>query len=193
MASTVILDAEAHKLRYIVYMGVDRSSGNADGYDPIVFSKEYDNLTNSDYQYVTATEKNAALIGGAGEGTERFYSLVAGWQSDIERREMWVDASSVNRTYKDDNDAEQTYPDDEYRAMLDAQGKQNLQTQQAAETFNGAIDITNSQWKYNEDFALGDIVTIQNNDIDKYVNVRLLEVLEVQDANGYSIEATTQT
>ena len=193
MAATVILDADARKLQYIIYSGVDRSSENAAGYAPIVFSKDYDNLINTDYQYSTATEKNVALIGGEGEGTERFYSLVAGKKTGIERREMWVDAASLNRTYKDDSGAEKTYTDTEYRAMLDAQGKQNLQMQVATETFNGTIDITNSMWKYNVDFALGDVVTMQNNDIGKYINVRLREVLEVQDENGYAIEANNQT
>lgn len=193
MAATVILDADAKKLRYIVYSGVDRSATNTEGRDPVVFSKEFDNLLSSDYKYNTTTEKNVALIGGEGEGTERFYSLVAGAQTGLQRREMWVDAASINRTYKDESDVEQTYSDTEYRAMLDAQGKQDLQLQIASETFSGAIDITNSPWKYNNDFALGDVVTMQNNDIGKYVNVRLREVLEVQDENGYAIEANNQT
>lgn len=193
LGSTVILDEEAQKLRYIVYSGIDRSWDNAAGNDPLVFSKEFDNLTSSDYEYDTATEKNAALIGGAGEGLERFYSLIAGSQTGLQRREMWVDASALNRTYKDDNDVEQTYSDDEYRAMINAAGLQQLSVNNATETFNGALDIQNSQWKYNIDFALGDIVTVEDRELGKYINARLCEVLEVQDENGYSIEANNQT
>ena len=55
------------------------------------------------------------------------------------------------------------------------------------------IDIQHSRWKYNRDFALGDIVTTQDDALGKYVNVRLREVLEVQDENGYSVEANNQT
>lgn len=193
LGATVILDTEARKLLYVVYAGADRSADNADSNLPIVFSKEFDNLTSSSYQYNAATEKNAALIGGAGEGLERFYSLVAGAQTGLQRREMFVDAASINRTYKDDSDVEQTYTDDEYRAMLDAQGSQNIKANNATETFGGAIDIMNSQWQYNRDFALGDIVTQQNNDIGKYVNVRVLDILEAQNENGYTIEANNQT
>lgn len=193
MGATVILDEDAGKLRYVIYAGIDRSWDNAAGNDPIVFSKEFDNLTSSSYEYDTTTEKNFALIGGEGEGLERFYSIVAGWQSGLERREMWVDASSLNRTYKDDNDEEQTYSEIEYRAMLNAAGKQQLNGNKATETFDSALDIQNSRWKYNRDFALGDIVTTQDDELGKYVNVRLREVLEVQDENGYSIEANNQT
>lgn len=193
LGATVILDEDAGKLRYVIYAGIDRSWDNAAGNDPIIFSEEFDNLTSSSYAYDAATEKNVALIGGAGEGLERFYSLVAGAQAGLQRRELWVDASSINRTYKDDSDVEKTYTDDEYRAMLNAAGKQQLDASPALETFDGTVDIQNSRWKYNRDFALGDIVTTQDDGIGKFVNVRLREVLEVQDENGYSIEANNQT
>lgn len=193
LGATVILDEDAGKLRYVIYAGVDRSWDNAAGNDPIIFGKDYDNLTHSSYSYDVTTEKNAALIGGAGEGVERFYSLIAGAQAGLQRRELWVDASSLNRTYKDDSDEEQAYTDDEYRAMLNAAGKQQLDTHTAAETFDAPIDVQNSRWQYNRDYSLGDIVTTQNEDIGKFANVRLREVLEVQDENGYSIEANNQT
>ncbi len=193
LGATVILDEDAGKLRYVIYAGNDRSWDNVAGNDPIVFSEEFDNLTSSTYEYDAATEKNAALIGGAGEGVERFYSLIAGAQTGLQRREMWVDAASLNRTYKDDSDVEQTYSDSEYRAMLNAAGTQQLNANRATEIFDGAIDLQNSRWQYNRDFALGDIVTTQDDGIGKYVNVRLRAVLEVQDENGYSIEANNQT
>lgn len=193
LGSTVILDEDAGLLRYVIYAGVDRSWDNAAGNDPITFGRDFDNISDSTYNFDAATEKNVALIGGAGEGLERFYSLVAGAQTGLQRREMWVDAASLNRTYKNDNDEEQTYTDSEYRTMLNAAGTQQLNANRVTESFAGSIDLQNSQWKYNHDFALGDFVTTQDEDIGKYVVVRLREVLEVQDENGYSIEANTQT
>ena len=193
LGSTVILDEDAGLLRYIVYAGIDRSWDNESGNDPIIFSKDFDNFTSSTYEHDTAAEKNAALVGGSGEGVERFYSIVAGEQTGLHRRELWVDASSLNRTYKDENDEEKTYSDDEYRAMLNATAQQTLNANNATEVFDVAIDIQNSRWEYNRDFALGDIVTTQDDDLGKYINVRLREVLEVQDENGYSIEANNQT
>ncbi len=192
LASTVILDEAARKLRYVVYCGTDRSADNAAGNDPIIFSKDFDNLESSSYQFNAATEKNVALIGGEGEGVERFYSLIAGTHTGLQRREMWVDASSVEKTYMDDNDVEQTYSDADYKTMLDAAGAQNLAQNIVSETFEGTMDITGSPWQYNVDFALGDFVTMQNNEIGKYIHVRLREVLEVQDENGYAIQANNQ-
>lgn len=193
LGATVIMDEDAGKLRYVVYGGIDRSWENAAGNEPVVFSKEFDNITSSSYTYDETPERNFALIGGAGEGVERFYAAVDGAQAGLQRRELWVDAASINRTYKDENDVEQTYSDSDYSAMLHAAGKQQLNAQKTAEQFDGAIDIQNSRWQYNRDFSLGDIVTTQDDDMGKYINVRLCEVLEVQDENGYSIEANNQT
>lgn len=193
LGATVILDEAAHRLRYVIYAGADRSVNNSNGNDPIIFSKEFDNLTDSSYEYNEATYKNVALVGGEGEGIERFYAMVMSGISDILRREVWVDASSVTRKYKDENDTEKTYTDEEYTAMLRVAGRQTLQANTTTERFDGIVDIQNSAWKYNRDFALGDIVTVQNADIGKYINMRLREVLEVQDENGYAIEANNQT
>lgn len=193
LGATVIMDEDAGKLRYVVYGGIDRSWENAAGNEPVVFSKDFDNLTSSSYTYDETPERNFALIGGAGEGVERFYAAVDGAQAGLKRRELWVDAASINRTYNDEYDEEQTYSDSDYSAMLHAAGKQQLNAQKTAEHFDGVIDIQNSRWQYNRDFALGDIVTTQDDDIGKYINVRLCDVLEVQDENGYSIEAKNQT
>lgn len=191
LAATVILDADARMLRYVIYEGTDRSIDNEDCDIPITFSKEFDNLTKANYYFNNQLEKNVALIGGEGEGLERFYSLLAGNQTGLERREVWVDAASVNRKYKDEDDTEQTYSDKEYRAMLDATGRQTLTKHKAEETLHGTVDVINSSLVYNVDFFLGDVVTMQNNDIGRYINERLRDVLERQDGDGYSIEVNT--
>ena len=179
-------------LQYKVYAGANRSIDNTDGNTPIVFSQEYDNLTSSEYLYDTTPEKNVALIGGEGEGTARFYSIVGGSATGLQRRELWVDASSISKTYKDTDETEKTYTDAEYKSMLDAQGMQTLTPLVATESFNGTIDITNGNWVYNRDFSIGDIVTVQDKKIGVYKNVRIREVTEVQDGNGYTVAVNYQ-
>jgi hypothetical protein len=36
-------------------------------------------------------------------------------------------------------------------------------------------------------FDLGDLITIQDNQIGLYINTRVIEVTEVQDENGYNV------
>lgn len=181
------------KFLYTLYRGIDRSKGNADGNAPIVFSEEFDNLISSNYAHDTQGAKNAALIGGEGEGVQRYYSLVETPVTGLQRREMWVDASSISRTYKDEGDEEEkTYTEAEYKQMLDAQGQQELAPLVETETFDGVIDVTNGNYIFGRDFALGDIVTVQDKELDKYINVRIREVTEAQDEDGYSVEVIYQ-
>ena len=180
------------KLRYVIYRGIDRSADNVNGNIPIVFSQEYDNLTASEYSYDATPEKNVALIGGEGEGVNRFYSLIANTETGLSRREIFIDASSISKTYKDESDVEQTYTDAEYKSMLDAKGKQDIAARVATESFNGTIDATNGNYVYGRDFTLGDIVTVQDNNLGIYINVRIREATEVQDENGYTVELNYQ-
>lgn len=180
-----------NKLQYVVYEGADRSADNRSGNHPIVFSKEYDNLLSSEYMRDTTIEKNVALIGGEGEGIDRFCVLL-GSQSGLARKEVFVDASSIGKKYKDASEVEQTYTDAEYTTLLKAHGHQVLSDSTVVEDFNGTIDITNGNWKYGVDFFIGDIVTIQDNDIGVYKSVRIGEVTEYQDQDGYTVEAVYQ-
>lgn len=77
--------------------------------------------------------------------------------------------------------------DNEYRQQLAAEGQQQLATLVSVEGFSGSIDLTNSPFVYGVDFDIGDIVTVQDNGINKYINVRVVAVTEVQDDNGYRI------
>lgn len=75
----------------------------------------------------------------------------------------------------------------EYRAQLREAGRQELATLIAVEGFNGTVDLTNSSFEYGIDFSIGDIVTVQDNGINKYVNARVVGVTEVQDDDGYQV------
>lgn len=191
LAAIVKLDEETLKLQYSVFRGKDRSANNTEGNDPVVFSREFDNLTASDYTYDTKAFKNVALIGGEGDGTERVYSMLAGDQKGLQRREMFIDASGISKKYKV-GEVEKTHTDSEYHAVLEAHGRQTLAPLATVEHFAGAIDVTNGSYVLGRDFALGDIVTVQDNRIGKYIDVRICETIEVQDDNGYTVEAVYQ-
>ena len=189
MSSKIILNNSNRKLLYSVFMGADRSTDNTDNNDPIIFSIDYDNLNSSNYQYDETPLKNTALIGGQGEGLERFYTLLASNKSGLQLRELFVDASSVNRKYKTaGSETEQTYTNAQYRSMLNQKAQEKLKETIIAENFSGDINVSFGVWQYNRDYFLGDIVTVQDNKIDKYINTRIIEATEVQDENGYKVD-----
>lgn len=187
LGSIVVLNDATNKFQYVVYRGADRSVDNEEDNEPIIFSQEYDNLLESKYKLNMELKKTAALIGGEGEALERFYSLVAGSETGLARREMWVDASSLSKTYQDEQGTEHTYTNAQYKAMLNAQGKQELAANVAEELFEGTINVNGGIWRLKEDYFVGDLVTFQDNTLGKYVNVRITEISEVQDENGYEI------
>lgn len=211
MSATMILNDSNKKILYSVFMGSDRSANNTSGNQAVIFSIEYDNLNSSTYDISDSDDRNAALIGGEGQGVDRFYSLLRGTESGLQLREMFVNASSINRKYQEtyaENDAltvvntltnvkydksniiltaEKEYTDAQYAALLNQQGQIELGKHIVTETFSGDINPTAGQWVYGEDYFLGDIVTVQDNTISKYVDTRITEVTEVQDDNGYQI------
>ena len=180
LSSKIILQDSL--LKYVVWQGVDRS-------DTIVFSTDYDNLNSVNYNYNQSTLRNSALVGGEGEGLDRFYSMVTENLEGLELRELFVDASSVNRKYKEEgSEEEQQYTDEEYAAMLNQQGKRILKQNIITESLDGNLNISYGQWRYGTDFSLGDIVTVQFDLIQKYIKTRIIEATEVQDDNGYNVD-----
>lgn len=189
LAAKVHINESNKNWLYTVYTGTDRSASNTGGYEPIILSIDYDNLNSSNYLYDNISLKNAVLIGGEGEGLERFYSLLTSGDTGLQLREVFCDASSINRNYEDENTGtEQTYTDAEYTAMLNQQGKAKLQEQIANEQFSGDVNVSFGTYQFNRDYFLGDIVTIQDNNINKFINNRITEATEVQDDNGYSVD-----
>lgn len=181
---------ELFQLAYTVFAGADRSMGNTAGNSPVIFSQDFDNLLSSEYVYDESDLRNTALVGGEGEGEARFHSIVKNADvTGLARREIFVDASSHSKSYTDEEGNTQTITDAEYDSQLKANGRQEVAKHTIVETFNGSIDLTNSSFVFGRDFFLGDIVTVQDVGIGLYINPRILEITEVQDENGYNIDA----
>lgn len=181
------LDRDLLKFRYKIFKGVDRSRDNTSGTAPLIFSQDFDNLNSSNYSIDKTSLKTTALIGGEGEGTERKCAFSFAWIAGMERRETFVDASSLSSNYKE-GEEEKSYTVEVYRKMLEAQGRQSIAALQKIETFDGELDLTNIELTFGEDYAVGDIITIEDKEIGKYINARIVSATEVQDDDGYKID-----
>lgn len=180
LSAKIDFNDDTKKLEYVIAKGTDRSGS-------IIFSQEFDNLVQSDYIFDTTSERNFALIGGEGDEVQRLYSSV-GTSQGLSRKELFVDGSIIAKKYKDGN-VEKTYTDAEYIKLLQSQGRQDLFAYTITENFSGTINVTFGTWLLNRDYFLGDLVTIQDNKLNKYAVVRIVETTEVQDGNGYMIDA----
>ena len=83
------MNADDKKLYFQLYSGTDRS-------DTVVFSDDYENLSSTQYTRDSTNLGNVALIGGAGEGSERTLSTYGSGEG-IDRYEVFVDGKDKAR------------------------------------------------------------------------------------------------
>lgn len=165
---------------------------------PIIFSTEFDNLTSSEYVESEMEYKNVALVAGEEEQienedgtstTKRQTTLIYGSQySGINRREVYIDGSSISRTYDDGSGEDKEYDDAQYQSMMRSYGKNELASMKRIKSLTGAINVTTAGVDFRTDYNLGDIITIEDKKLNVYSKSRILEATEVQDENGYSID-----
>lgn len=177
------LDDEQLRFRYKIYQGADRSRDSTT-HQPLIFSKEFDNLTSLTYVLDNTTKKTTAFVGGEDTGSSRKFAFANAYGDlGLNRREVFVDASDL--TTDGETGLEELT---DYRQQLETKGYQTLATTLITETMEGKVDLTNSRLIYGKDYSLGDLITIEDKELNKYINSRILSVTEVQDDKGYSIE-----
>ena len=102
----------------------------------------------------------------------------------LNRREVWIDASAQSKTYELNGEQKQ-YTDDEYLALLKSAGTQTIADYQIAERYEGELNVNTLTYK--TDFNIGDIITVEDNELNIYINPRITAVIENQNESGYSI------
>lgn len=166
---------------FSIYRGTDRSlDSQSPNVKKVIFSSEYDNLLSSSYSYNVSNYKNAAIVGGEGEGTSQRVVGI-GTASGLDRYETYIDGSSVSSN--GDIITLETY-----LQMLEAYGQTQLDQTVFNKNFSGEIKY-NGLYKLNEDFFLGDIVSIK----DKkgiVADARIIEIIYAEDENGISVVPT---
>lgn len=180
----LFVDIDIGYFVFKLYKGVDRSKIGGDSY--VEFSEEYANVISTNYSYDIGTVKNFALVGGQGEGKDRIYATVD-LSEGGERRELWVDAKDISKTYQDADGVEQTYTDEEYNQLLVERGLSKLAEYNETETFSGEVDVLDS-YVYKIDYDLGDTVMVKNS-YGISAASRIVEIDESEDnENGYVVE-----
>ena len=163
-----------------VYSGVDRSY-NQTARPYVVFSEDFENLYNTDYQLASEEYANTTLIGGEGEGIERVYTTIGADKSGLARFETFTDARDISRNANSEEEISAA----DYLLLLQERGSENLSAMGITEGFSGEI-LSDVAFKYEKDFFLGDLVTV----INKYGisrNVRVLSAIESDDEAGSTL------
>jgi len=179
----VFLDFQQKKWIFDVFEGRNLTVNQTEN-PPVIFSPQFESLkqltfVESDYNY-----KNFGYIAGQGEGELRRVVKV-GDAEGLSRIETFIDARDVAE--QDEN--QQALPEAEIIAKLQQRGQQKL-LEFAEEFFLEGQILTNSPFKYEIDYDLGDIVTIQNREWGITRDARIAEIKEIYEPGGFQIEAT---
>lgn len=164
---------------FTLYKGTDRTYDQS-AVPPIVFSPEYDNLLSSSYSYNLEGYKNAALVGGEGEGTAQKTATI-GTATGLNRYEAYIDGGEVSSNG-------QIITIETYTKMLEEYGQTQLDQTAYTESFSGDIDSV-GLYVLNRDYFLGDLVQIEN---EKGIKAapRIIEIIYAEDENGSSVVPT---
>ncbi len=174
-------DYKEKKFYFEVYEGKDHSK-NQRGNKRVIFSEVYRNINKTTFTTNSQNYKTHAVVFGDGEGTERTIMEavidpnLTGW----ERREVMVDARDIKR---DDLTEEQ------YKEALIQRGTEKLAEYGIVECLE-AVTLPNVNFKYKEDYDLGDIVTVNKKAWGIKMDKRIMEVQEIYENGGFSIVPT---
>lgn len=176
------------ELFYDFYEGINRTI-NQSVHPRIILSKSRANLLQRTYEDADNDLKTTALIAGAGEGSERKLASIGTEYKGLARREIFIDAREVSDK-KDVNGEQVDIPKEEYLQLLLAKGKEKLNEYTEFIGFEAELDVTKENTKYNEDFFLGDLVTIKDDELGILMNSRVMQADEVFKEDGKSIFVT---
>lgn len=165
------------QLVFTIYAGLDRSY-NQNERPYVVFSEDFENLYNTDYQLNTEEYANTTLIGGEGEGLDRIYTTIGAENTGLNRYETFTDVRDVSQNKGNEDEI----PLATYYILLQEKGLEKLSSLAYTEGFSGEL-LSDVAFKYGVDFNLGDLVTV----INKYGisrNVMVLSAIESEDESG---------
>ena len=134
-----------------LWKGTDRST-EQDENPPVVFSQEFDNLLSATYTSDRTRFRNAALIGGEGEGTSQITVSIGDAKYNLGRREIYIDGAGVSSN-------EETISEAKYKRMLQSYGRTELWGYTIENTFEGQVEA-NGTYILGDDYFLGDRVTV---------------------------------
>jgi hypothetical protein len=170
------------KLVYKIFTGEVRTNS-------VRFSQSLDNLLSSEYLTDDTEVATSALVVSTVEDVDYTKTYDTG-ATGIDRAEILVE-SNVSTKYEDaDGNEQETTPNSAlYQGWLFEEGKTKLAEHTTIEEINGEIDIANSNYIFDADFFIGDMVKIQDEYFNFYINSRIAKYTIKQDANGYGEEA----
>ena len=173
---------ENETLKYLIINGAVKTNS-------VKFSQSLDNLLASEYLEDDKELASYALVVSTVEEID--YTLEHGTgATGIDRAEILV-SSNLNTKYEDANGVEQetTPTSDLYKGWQQQEAINELTKHITIKEVTGELDLVNSNYEFDEDYFIGDLVRVQDDYFNYFFNTRILKYTIKQDAKGYGQEA----
>lgn len=177
----VYADPAEQCLFFEVYQGIDRTESQEEN-ARVTFSDVDHNIEKPHYQENETQYKNYAIVCGEGEGANRTIVEVDRTNGE-DRRELLVDARDLSK-------GNQT--DAQYEAILAQRGNDKLDEHSRIQSFEAGIK-SSSQFRYKENWDLGDIVTGKQIAWGVAMDRRVTEIEEVYENDVMTVTPTLGT
>ena len=170
-------------LEFRVYQPTDRTIGNNDDNDPIVFSYDLNNIKDFTYEENADDYKNMAYGAGAGEGEQRVLVEVGEVDSTgIDRYELYVDARDIQQ--------EEGQTQAEYIKDLKNRALERMADHKGYISLNGTIVEGTTAYRIGTDFKLGDFVSFKLDLLDLIVDIQIVKITKSYNDNREFIDLT---
>lgn len=156
----VYLDLDRKKFVFDVVEGINRTN---DFNSRVIFSEEFDNITNSTHINNSLSYKTMGYVAGQGEGEDRAVQEVfKTTDTGLTRRELFIDARDIENENNLGDRAKAKLAEWDYITNIES-------------------EVINSNFEYEKDWDLGDIVILKNSLGES--SQRVAEVTEIYE--GY--------
>lgn len=165
-------------LIFNVWSGKDRTE-NQELNSWATFCKNYENIQNDNYSSDNSQFKNFAYVAGQGIGDKRIVVEVNKIASGEDRKELYVDARDLQQ--------DENMSDEKYKELLYQRGLEKLEDCKKVELTEFEID-PEANLELGKDYDLGDVVMYKSEELDLYIENRIIEVSKVFDGVNEKIE-----
>jgi hypothetical protein len=172
MSYRVLYDFEDSHKTFEVWSGLDRSEEQTDN-NPVVFSTRYGNIKNPDVLLDSSTYKSGCVIVNkyTSEENTAMYTRAIITPDDLDSDNAFLMfSSSLNPT--------DFATQEEFFTAMEAEGRSEKDSNWTR-TLNVEFDATNGSYVYMQDFDLGDMCSIEIQEIGMSANARLVGCYEV--------------
>lgn len=187
----ILVNERSKTYGFYLYKGKDLTAANSEGNTPCIFSRDFDNVNEQEYEDSIENYKNYIYVQGAADeaGSQPVITVDGGSETGLELDEVFCDASDISRTYEDGSGNSQTIALTTYLALLRTRGSTELQEYGQSINFVSAINVL-SNLKFKDDFNIGDRITCIEKNWGIKLDARITAVQETYQKGKETIEAT---